>query len=80
VYITSEMPNQRAKNKTLLGAFVDVEMKKQALRLAKASGISLSQLLIEALQEYVLKHGEPTGHLNSATGSDLEPNDEIWRL
>ena len=74
------MPNQRAKNKSLLGAFVDVEVKNQVLRLAKSSGKSVSQLLIESLQEYMLKRAEPKRHVNASAESETEPNEEIWRL
>jgi hypothetical protein len=69
------MPNQRAKNKVLLGAFVDVQVKNQVLHLARTSDKSISQILIEALQEYVVNH-----QTRFMTEVDAEPTEEIWRL
>jgi hypothetical protein len=47
------MPNQRSKNKVLLGAFVDRELKSALLAVAQARGLTATAALVTAIHNYV---------------------------
>jgi hypothetical protein len=68
------MPNQRSKNKVLLGAFVDRELKAALLAIAQARGLTASAAIIAAIHEYVTYAGNV---LNVAIGSGptIRPSD-----
>jgi hypothetical protein len=53
VYITIAMPNQRAKNKALIGAFVDAQLKARVTHLAHSTNTTASDIVGKALQHYL---------------------------
>lgn len=53
MYITGAVPNQRAKNKSLVGAFVDVQIKNRVLQLARSRSTTTSEIVCEALRCYL---------------------------
>ena len=84
------MPNQRAKNKVLIGAFVDAKLKTRVARLAEHKGLSISDVLGEALKLYLGQETRtavsnaapnPTNPtVNSTKESEPEGKDEVWLL
>jgi hypothetical protein len=50
------MPNRRAKNKVLLGAFVDRGLKAILLNIAREKGLTASDALTAAIQQYIRQH------------------------
>jgi hypothetical protein len=84
------MPNQRAKNKVLIGAFVDAQLKTRVVRLAEHKGITTSDILGEALKQYLDQESRP-GVSNPAANPttptttpkkepESENKDEVWLL
>jgi hypothetical protein len=79
------MPNQRSKNKVLLGAFVDRELKNALLDIAQARGLTASAALIAAIHQYVDYASDvcniqvtpgatiPSIHQNSTTQNTVSP-------
>jgi hypothetical protein len=51
------MPNKRAKNKVLLGAFVDRNLKAAFLETAHAHGLTASDAILTAIHNYVKCNG-----------------------
>jgi hypothetical protein len=47
------MPNQRAKNKALIGAFVDRDLKLALIAKAKAEGLTASEAVTKALHYFI---------------------------
>jgi predicted transcriptional regulator len=89
VYITFDMPNQRAKNKSMLGAFVDTQLKNRILRLARSRNTTASTIVCEALRHYLdLQEGSRVAANLAAEkeGQASPPSDlhnsteEIWLL
>jgi hypothetical protein len=84
------MPNQRAKNKVLIGAFVDAQLKTRVVRLAEQKGITTSDILGEALRHYLDDESRAavaspaanptTPTVTSAKEPEPEGKDEVWLL
>ncbi len=84
------MPNQRAKNKVLIGAFVDAQLKTRVVRLAEHKGITTSDILGEALRLYLDREtraglsspaANPTTPAATPTKEpESEGKDEVWLL
>lgn len=84
------MPNQRAKNKVLIGAFVDAQLKTRIARLAELKGITVSDILADALRLYldrdtralVSTPTSPTTAPSAIPTKEPEPEskDEVWLL
>jgi hypothetical protein len=83
VYITTAMPNQRAKNKALVGAFVDIRIKNRILQLAQSRNNTVSEIIGEALQQYLIRQGMPYAqpkHDGQNSMGQAEEDEELWRL
>jgi hypothetical protein len=92
VYITNAMPNQRAKNKALIGAFVDAQLKLAVAKFARQKGITSSDVLSEALKQYLERNENPTSVSattvaaeSQAARSTIQEDDrdeakEVWLL
>jgi hypothetical protein len=50
------MPNQRAKTKALLGAFIDRRLKAALIAVAKEKGLTASDAMTAAIHEYVTRN------------------------
>jgi hypothetical protein len=84
------MPNQRAKNKVLVGAFVDAQLKTRVVRLAQHKGITASDILGEALRLYLDRESHTLLSIpavNPATPPMADTNqpepdgkEEVWLL
>jgi hypothetical protein len=90
VYIT-DMPNQRAKNKVLVGAFVDAQLKSRVVRFAQRKGITTSDIVSEALRRYLENRDRDSGPVKLAAPMEIAkpalPNEdessngpEVWML
>jgi hypothetical protein len=91
VYIT-DMPNQRAKNKVLVGAFVDAQLKSSVVRLAQRKGITTSDVVSEALRLYLENRDHDSGPVKPAApmkiaepssppkGAEAHNEPEVWML
>ncbi len=92
MYITVVVPNQRAKNKTLVGAFVDVQIKNRILKLARSRNTTASTIVCEALLRYLDSQRtseEPKNQTSLKEGQAREqrpeedrqePVEEVWLL
>jgi hypothetical protein len=62
------MPNQRAKNKSLIGAFVDSQLKLAVTKFARQKGITTSDVLNDALKQYLERSDPRSPDKPTATG------------
>jgi hypothetical protein len=87
------MPNQRAKNKVLLGAFVDCNLKSSFLEIARSQGVTASDALIAAIHDYISRSTHVSAAIESASEPSVSSNvrpasqpantlasDEVWLL
>lgn len=88
------MPNQRAKNKVLLGAFVDRNLKLQFVEYARTQELTASDALIAAIHQYMMysyhvsvpptsiepvNEPHPPSTPTSQPTNTLDP-DDVWLL
>lgn len=59
------MPNQRNPRKRMLAAWVDLEELKEFREAARASGLSLTDWVINALEHEVSSRAKPKGKASS---------------
>jgi hypothetical protein len=89
------MPNQRAKNKVLIGAFIDRDLKRSVMEQASRQGLTTTEVMIRAIHEYVKRHHNdkmavsPEREVNSgqeanaggpAQAGSSSISDEVWLL
>lgn len=51
------MPQQRSKDKALVGGFIHKDLKNQLKRIARAEGKTMTELAIELFEDGVAKRG-----------------------
>jgi hypothetical protein len=78
------MPNQRSKNKSLIGAFVDTQLKARVVQFARSRNITASDVVGEALRAYLDGSGIRchAGQPEPKPTQDPQSSDteEIWLL
>ena len=55
------MPNQRKKNLRMVSAWIDAETKTRLEALAKANGVTLSDLIVGKLEDYFADESKTDG-------------------
>ncbi|MEY2599785.1 MAG: hypothetical protein RLZZ142_2044, partial [Verrucomicrobiota bacterium] len=51
----TSMPNKRNPNKVQIGGYIDIELKRKLQALAKEAGVSLTEFLVQELEEQVAR-------------------------
>ena len=67
------MPNQRAKNKSLIGAFVDTQLKLAVTRFARQKGSTTSDVLTDALKQYLERNDQRSLDNPASATAPVEP-------
>jgi len=84
------MPNQRARNKTLVGAFVDTQLKARVIQLAHSRNTTVSHIVGDALRVYLDGQASQRNAAQSEIVADpkgapsqdpqFDNTEEIWLL